>query len=535
MITFIKTLFFIALIIIFPSWKDKKKSPSIQTKRQILRTPLSSDVMSLDPRKYTDMLSQSVVRSLFAGLTYLDEKLVPQLDLAESYTISQDRKTYTFHLRNSKWSDGSTITAKDFEQSWKSLLLPAFASKHCDALRCIKNGEKVLAKDCSIEEIGIYAPNDKTLIVELEKPEPKFLEILSYSMFYPVHATMRDSELQPTPQMITSGPFRLKNYTFQTAITLEKNPHFFDANNIALEELQFFIISDKQTALFMFEKGELDFICEVTMKIPPNAIPSLKAKKQLHEVIAAGTHFLVINTQKFPMTNPNIRKAFAYAIDRTSIMENILCVDTSTPALGALPKNLKGDRWHPWFRDNDVKKAQECFAKGLEELKITKKEFPTITVFHVGTACPSSLMEAVQQMWARTLGCQVNYQGMDLPIFFDHLDNKTYAMGRVMYFPDSNDPVELLDFFTSKNSETDTTGWGCEKYNEEIKAAKAAIASNNETEKWQHIENAEKIFCDEMPAIPFLNCYASYIKHPYVKRIEVNSIYLINFRKVRIE
>jgi oligopeptide transport system substrate-binding protein len=530
MITFVRLFLLFLLIGPFRIHCDMSPLPTTK-KKQFLRTPLHSDILSLDPRKFTDVLTQSVIHSLFAGLVYLDKNGVPQLDLAKSYTISEDKKTYTFHLRDCKWSDGSKITAKDFEQSWKSLLIPSFVSKQTDILYIIKNGEKAHLKICDIEALGVYALDDQTLVIELEKQAPRFLDIISNSMFYPVHATMRESTAEYNPQMVSSGPFRLKNYTFQNNITLEKNLHFWDAPNISLEELQFVIIKDSQTALFMFEKGELDFICEITTKIAPNAIPSLKEKKQLQEVAGAGTQFLFINTQKFPMTNPNIRKAFAYAIDRISIMENILHKNNQAPSLGILPKIIKGDRWHPWFQDNDIKKAQEYFTEGLKELKITKKDFPTITIFQNGNTATPGLMEAIQQMWHRVLGCHVDCQSMDSPIFLSHIRNKNYTIGRLGRTLDYNDPTNLLDVFTSNNL-GNYTGWSSKKYDQEVDAAKA---SNNEEQKWQHIENAEKIFCDEMPAIPLLNGSVSYIQHTYVKGVDVSPFFLIDFRKARIE
>src|SRR6185436_17705536 len=99
-----------------------QKNDTASTKQQTLRTCLAADISTLDPRKGTDMATQGVIRMLFAGLVYLDQNLVPQLDLASSYQISDDFKTYTFFLKESRWSDGSLITAQDFAESWKTAL-----------------------------------------------------------------------------------------------------------------------------------------------------------------------------------------------------------------------------------------------------------------------------------------------------------------------------------------------------------------------------------------------------------------------------
>jgi oligopeptide transport system substrate-binding protein len=149
-----------------------------------------------------------------------------------------------------------------------------------------------------------------------------------------------------------------------------------DTDKTQLEELDFFIIKDQATALLMFEKNEIDWLGEPLIKISADAIPDLRKKGLLHYVQGAGTHWLFFNTAKFPYNNANIRKALSLSIDRHKIVTDILHFEHTALPLGLIPQILKKEKWHPWFKDNDVNQAKECFAKGLQELGITAKEFP---------------------------------------------------------------------------------------------------------------------------------------------------------------
>ena len=137
------------------------------------------------------MATQGVIRMLFTGLVYLDQNLVPQLDLASSYHVSDDFKTYVFFLKDSHWSDGSIITAHDFVETWKTALTPAYSSPNTNLFHFIKNAKKAYLGTVSIDQVGVKALDDKTLVIELEKPNQHFLNILINSVFSPVHTSMR--------------------------------------------------------------------------------------------------------------------------------------------------------------------------------------------------------------------------------------------------------------------------------------------------------------------------------------------------------
>jgi len=505
-----------------------QKNPSL--KKQKLRTCVSTDISSFDPRKGTDMAAQGVVRMLFAGLAYLDQNLVPQLDLASSYRVSDDFKTYTFFLRDSYWSDGSLVTAQDFEETWKTALTPAYSSANTNLFYFIKNAKKAYLGTISIDQIGVKALDNKTLRIELEKPNPHFLNVLINSIFSPVHKSMRYDPVD-TKHLVSSGPFLLNKYLFKDQIILHKNPHYWNTSQIHLDEIDYYIIRDQTTALFMFEKKEIDWLGEPLIKIAADAIPDLRSKGLLHSVHGAGTHWLFFNTRKFPYNNANIRKALSLAIDREKILTDILHFENKIPLPGLIPQILKKTKWHPWFKDNDIVRAKECFEKGLQELGITAQQFPAITINASTNVLWLKILQAVQQMWIQNLGISVNTEASDSAVMLHKFANYEFGIARMGWLGQYDDPACLLDIFKYKNIQPNYTGWE----NPEYIRHTDAIASCSETEKWEHIEAAEKIFFDELPSIPLMDTIGFYLEQPYVKGVRVNHLFQIDFRWASIE
>lgn len=507
-----------------------QKHSSSAHPKQTIRTCLAADISSMDPRKGVDMATQGVVRMLFTGLAYLDQNLVPQLDLASSFRVSDDHKTYIFFLKDCKWSDGSPITAQDFEETWKTALTPAYSCANTNLFYFIKNAKKAYLGTVSIDQVGVHALDDKTLVIELEKPNPHFLNVLINSVFSPVHKSMRYDRIDFN-HLVSSGPFRLKKYLLQNQIVLEKNPHYWDADNIHLEELDYYIIKDQATALLMFEKGEVDWLGDPLIKISSDAIPDLQSKKLLHWVQGAGTHWLFFNTKKFPYNNANIRKALSFAIDRQKILSDIMHFDHPSLPLGLIPKILKKEKWHPWFKDNDITCAKEYFEKGLKELGITAQEFPIITINYATNTLWAKVLQAIQQMWIENLGIHVKNEGTDSAIFVRKFANQEFDIARMGWLMQYDDAVNLLDIFKFKNTQPNFTGWENPEY---IRHAEA-IPSCSEKEKWEHVEAAEKIFFDEMPSIPLMDSTALYLEKPYVKGVRVNYMFQIDFRWASID
>ena len=205
------------------------------TRSQSLRINLSKEPASLDPRKGNDMVASQIHFMLYEGLLRLNPDMSLSVAQAESYEISSDHKTYTFHLKNTVWSDGSPVTAYDFEKTWKSMLDPCFPSPDAYLLYPIKNAKPVKEGKLPLDQVAIHSKDVKTLVIELERPTPYFLQILASSVFLPVKTdkdqSMPNWATQPE-QIISNGPFTLKSWKFNQEMVFEKNPHYHRASQV---------------------------------------------------------------------------------------------------------------------------------------------------------------------------------------------------------------------------------------------------------------------------------------------------------------
>ena len=190
---------------------------------QFLAIAATDDPLSLDPRLVRDLSSSTVMRMLYEGLlsTSFNGEIVP--GIAESYTISEDKKIYTFHLRPSTWSDGSPSTAHDFESTWKSVLSAAFPAPNAYQLYVIKGAKAAKEGSAPSDAIGIHAVDDQTLTVELEQPAPFFIDMVTCHFFFPVHKTMRDSLNGSNENPVGNGPFKLDKWTKRSELQVVKN------------------------------------------------------------------------------------------------------------------------------------------------------------------------------------------------------------------------------------------------------------------------------------------------------------------------
>ncbi|MGR3912831.1 MAG: peptide ABC transporter substrate-binding protein [Candidatus Rhabdochlamydia sp.] len=496
--------------------------------KQILRTSLGTDIVSFDPRKGVSMHNQAVVRMLFTGLVRLNEEMIPQMELAESYQVSKDFKQYTFKIRECYWSDGSRITAQDFENTWKAALTPAYASANTNLFFNLKNGKKTFLGELPIDELGVRALDSATLIIDLEEPNPRFLEILINSIFSPVHPSMQTSAPNEK-KIISSGPFILNKYLFQDRIILEKNQGYWNATAVQLHQLHYYIIKDQATALLMFEKKELDWLGEPTSRIPTDSIPTLKQTMNLHTCQIAGQQWMFLNTTRFPFNNVNIRKALTYAIDRKMLMQDVMHLDDPSPIVGLVPQVLK--KGSPFAAEQTPlpMNVKDLFSLGLQELGVSLEQFPPITINY---STSTKAIAAIQQMWEEQLGIRVKIENVDGPILVRKFYDQDFQIVWSGWVVQHNDPSNTLEIFKLKNVQPNYTGWENKDF---IHYTTSSYSAISEEDKWKNVCAAEKVFLNEMPSIPVTEMTIFYLQQPYVKNISVNSLLLIDFDRAVIE
>ncbi|WP_281869287.1 peptide ABC transporter substrate-binding protein [Brevibacillus parabrevis] len=495
-------------------------------KPQVFRANLTSEPSTADPGLAKDATSGAVVRATFDGLTRLDKDAKPMNSVASDVKISDDKRVYTFTIRDSKWSNGDPVTAHDFEYAWKRVLNPKLGAEYAYQLYYIKNAEKVHTGKAQATELGVKALDDKTLEVTLENPTPFFLELTAFYTYYPVDKKVAEANpnwANEAATHVSNGPFKMTGWEHKSKIVLEKNENYWDKDAVKLDRIEFAMIEDDNTALSMFDNNELDWAGQPLGGLPTDAIPSLKEAGKLVVHPKATMYWYKINTTKGPLKNAKIRKALAYAVDRQSIVDNITQVG-QVPTMGMLPQSMI-IKPEGYFRDNDIETAKKMLAEGMQELGVTT--LPTITMSYNPTDRHKKIAEAMQDQWKRNLGIDVKLAIKEFKVHLQDLHELNYEIGRLGWNADFNDPINYLEMFRDAKTGNNDTGWEDERYKELLK--QSALESDPEKRK-QLFAEAEQIFMDAMPVIPLFTDVDVWVQSDKVRGVQVDGLGFIDLK-----
>lgn len=374
-----------------------------------LNVMLSTSVKSLDAQVATDGESFEVIANFVDGLMQPDADGAVQPAIAESYDVSEDGKTYTFHLRDAKWSNGADVTANDFVFGWQRGCdnEKEYAYMFSD-IGQIKNASKILANQAAEDadkirkedgqaytaaDLGVTAIDEKTLKVELENPVPYFLSLMYFPTFYPVNEafyTAQGANYATTADTVLSnGAFKLTEYgATASEMTLVKNDGYWNAANVKLEGIKYQVVANSTSALTAYQSGALDLVT-----VSGSQMDQVGDSDELHTTGAGYMWYLTFaqkegTTTNYPdgflTKNKNLRLAITNAIDREAIAKNIL-KDGSLPTYTACPPQFAtytqaGDKQGEDFAANQKRyeavcsynptKALEYFAEAKKDLNI---------------------------------------------------------------------------------------------------------------------------------------------------------------------
>jgi oligopeptide transport system substrate-binding protein len=496
---------------------------------KVLRVNNSSEPGSLHPAKAEGTHESWPLRHLFVGLTMKepDGKIVPAM--AEKWDISQDQKTYTFHLRDGlKWSNGDPLTAHDFEYAWKYALNPNTASNYAYQLYYIKGAqqyneskEKDPAKLKALEDkVAVKAKDDKTLEVTLENPTAYFDQLVSFYTYFPVNKKVQEQNpkwADDPKTYVSNGPFKLTEWKHKESLKMVKNENYFEKDRIKLDGIDWAMVEDENTAWQMYRSGQLD----LSYPLPGDVVGQLKSQNAPDFKIDPeySTYFYRFNTTKKPFNNVKVRKALAMAIDRKTITEKIaqggqkpayaLVAEGSKDANGEDFRKVGGD----YFKE-DVAAAKKLLAEGLKEEGMNS--MPKFNIMYNNLDLHKRIAEAIQEMWRNNLGIEVGLENVEFKVKIDREHKLDYSVARAGWIADFIDPMTFIDMFTSVSTQNDT-GWKNKAYDAEVNKAKQ---SSDQKVRMQAMHNAEKILMDEMPIMPIY-----FYTKPYTVKENVTGVF----------
>ncbi len=494
-----------------------------------LKIAFDHEPSTLDPRFCTDLETANAIQMVYEGLMRLDYhgNVVPAI--AESVDISPDLKTYTFLLRNTTWSDGTPLTAHDFEESWKSLLNPEFPAPNAYQFYYIKGAKAYKEGQGSLDDVGIKAHGKKLLIVELEKPTPYFLKIVTSFFYVPVSLQLRQAKNSPISAATSNGPYMLKEWKHNNEVIMVKNPLYWDAKVVAIDQIAL-IVLDENTSYKMFEMGHLDRAGSPTATLPQDAIATLKHHPQFKILPAAATSWFRFNTLAPPFDNIKLRKAFNLALNRKSIVDHVT-QGNQTPATGIVPPAV-GWRTQSYYQDNDIPMAWQLFQEALVEMNIDKDSIPSMTLSYVPNDRDHKIAQAVQQQWNEAFGIHVNLQSQESKIFSENVLKGAYQISMGSWYADFSDPMNFLEIFKYKSNSSNRTGWENTEY---IQLLDHSSDESNPEKRMDYLRQAEAILMQQMPVAPLFFAAFNYLQSENVGGISLSDLGILDFKYAFIE
>jgi oligopeptide transport system substrate-binding protein len=459
---------------------------------------------SLDPAIISGIPEFRIVIGLFEGLTRLDPKTArPIPGLAQSWDISPDGCTYTFHLRpNLVWSTGEPITADDVVYSWLRAANPATASDYAGEFFYLKNGEDFVSgkiKDASL--VGIHAPDRQTVRVELNQPTAFFLDLCALPVMsvVPRQAIEKfgDRWLMARPLPV-SGPFELGYWRPNDKVRLRKNPRYWDAANTRSEIIDMLPVGSADTALNLYENGQADLVLDRTL-VPGELLDVLLRRPDFHTFDYLGAYFIRVNVTKKPFDDPRVRRALGLAIDKKRIV-------TKITRAGEVPADTLIPPWTANYTSPPVPGYDPALARKLlaEAGYPEGRGFPRFEyMFNAAAGGGAKVHEDVaielQQMWRDNLGIQMDLRQVEWKVLLSSYSHLDYELARSSWIGDYNDANTFLDCFLSGNG-NNRTGWKNARYDALIREANRQTDARKREQLFQQAEAV--LVGEEMPVIP---------------------------------
>jgi oligopeptide transport system substrate-binding protein len=495
-----------------------------------------AEPQDLDPQVCTAFTDYNVLISLFEGLTCIDEKTSQAVPgAAERWEVSPDGLTYTFHLRpGGQWSNGDPLTAEDFVYSFRRILSPALASEYAYMLYFIRNAEAFNdGKILDFARVGARAVDALTLEIRLDHPCPFLPAIAAHQAWFPVHratlekfgaAERRGTSWTRPENLVGNGPFLLKEWKPNDRIVVVKNPLYWDAARNRLDSVVFFPNDDIATDENNFRAGQL----HATYDLLPDRIAHYRrdAPQYLRIDPFSESFFLRFNVTRPPLDDRRVRQALARAIDREAIARDLL-YGSRAPAYALTPPDTAG--YTPKARiPTDFEAARRLLAEAGYP---GGKNFPRLAIQMNNDAINAKIMEAIQQMWHRELGIDVELISQDFRVYLDNQRRLAYQISRSRWVGDYDDPSTYLYMFKS-DSGNNETGWSNPEYDRLNDEADRAV---DPARRYALLQQAEAILLADAPIAPIFYGTRTYLIQPYVKGWEPSLLGIHRYQYVELQ
>ncbi|PAD34994.1 peptide ABC transporter substrate-binding protein [Terribacillus saccharophilus] len=500
---------------------------------QIFNMPITDEIPSMDPSKVEDALGIQWVSEVMEGLYRLDENGKPVPGMADGEPeISEDGLTYTFKIKdNAEWSNGEPVTAQDFVYAWQRAVDPATASEYGPYMMggVVKNATQISSGEMDLEELGVQAEDDKTLVVELEKEVPYFQSMTTFATFFPLNQKFVEEQgdqfgLEPE-NILSNGPFEMTEWNHSQSMKFVKNETYWDAETVQLEELNLTVVKDTSTGVNLYETGELD-----RAGLSADFVDQYINDANFITEPEPTVFYLKMNQKRggeddTPFANENVRKAVAQAINKEDYV-NVILNNGSTVIDGLMPADFVSGPDNKDFRETngsllpyDLEAAQAAWEKAKEELGTDE-----ITIEMLGddgdTAAQTSAYFK-DQLEKNLPGLTVENKQVPFKQRLE-LDNaQDYDLQVAGWGPDYVDANTFMNLWVTDGANNGMS-YSSEEYDALIESANGEHAGDPEA-RWNDFLEAEKLLMEDAAIAPLYQRSRSALQSPKVQNVFKNA------------
>jgi oligopeptide transport system substrate-binding protein len=476
---------------------------------------------TLDPHKMSTVYENVIGRDLFCGVSNRKPDGTIFADCAESWDISDDGLTYTFHLREGlKWSDGKPVTSHDYVAGLKRVMDPKTASEQAAILDMVKNARDVSYGRKPLDELGVHAVDELTFVVELERPSPSFIPIYGgprgSALPRHIYAKYGDDWVKPG-NMVSNGPFMLKDWRPHEYVRVEKNPHHYAAANTKLEEIYYYPTDEYNAAVKRFRAGELD----LNTQLPTQQVDFLRKilPDAVHIVPSLSVTYIIVNHKKPMFQDLRVRRALSMAIDRTIITEKVMRMG-ETPAHRFTPYSISDYKGTDvYYSTWPIEKRKEEAIRLLAEAGYGPDN-PLAFEYRIrATADGKRHAVAITSMW-KDIGVEPEILGTEVKVHYNDLQGANFWIADAGWQALDN-PEDFLYLARTEAGIQNYGNYSSERFDDKMNAA--LQIADIETRHAMMAE-AEAIMLDEQGLIPLYFSTNRNLVAPYVKGYDDNAV-----------
>lgn len=492
------------------------------TRQGILLLGNSADPKSLDLQVVSGVIESNLMRALYEGLVQFHptEDLGAPPGAALSVTPDETYTVWTVKLRpEAKWSDGMPVTSEDFRFSYERILTPSFGAKYAEMLYFMKGAEAFNKRETpDFSSVGFEVTGPHGFILTLRGPTPFLPEIFKHYTWYPVpkHQVLKYGTLDMVgnpwsraENLVGNGPFRIKSYRRNHHIEVERNPHYWDAENVHLNGIRFLPISNSFTEARMFRDGQL----HITNTAAPEVVDLMKRDDpaSLRQEPYLGNVLYRFNTTREPLDDVRVRRALSLSIDREALCRSVF--RGFKPAYGVTPP--MGDYDPPHGVSLDPAEARKLLAEAGFPAGANgrRPDFPRLKILIASRETNAALATAIQAMWREHLGVEVEIENKEWTAYMVAMQELDYDIMGGGWIGDYIDPLTFLEMWSAGNG-NNRTGWESEPFGAKLKES---FQANDPAERYRLLREAEQILLADAPATPIAWWGKNYLIHPSVK------------------